>query len=77
MAELEEGGQDYVDKEFWHKVVTGGKRKASQVGGKTEVQTGLIEEETGPEQKPKRQRLITEYRPEGGTQEATKEATTG
>ena len=49
--------------------MTGGKRKASQVEGKTEVQTGLVEEETGPELKPKRQRLITEYRTEGRTQE--------
>ena len=69
IAELEEGGQDYVDKEFWDNVVTGGltggKRKASQVEDKTEV----IEEKTGPELKPKRQRLITEYRKEESTQE--------
>ena len=52
IAELEEGGQDYVDKEFWDNMVTGGltggMRKASQVEDKKEV----IEEKTGPELKP-------------------------
>ena len=58
IAELEQGGQDYVDQEFWTKVVYGGKRKASQ----TETRTEVIEERSGPEQRTKRQRLITEYK---------------
>ena len=27
LAELEEGGEDYLDKELWEKVISGGKRK--------------------------------------------------
>ena len=38
--------------------MNGGKRKTSQTEDRTEV----TEEKPGPEQKPKRQRLITEYK---------------
>ena len=65
LAELEEGGEDYVDKELWVKVTSGGKRKmkADDNNNMTEVKPEKPEIEVSLEvgQKPERQRLMTDY----------------
>ena len=59
LAELEEGGEDYIDRELWIKVTSGGKRKMAEARPeKPEVSLEVIIED---DQKPKRQKLMTDY----------------
>ena len=59
ISELEEGGEDYADKELWTRVMAGGKRKLNKVTSRGVTKTEV-------DQKPKRQRLIRDSQPKKG-----------
>ena len=57
LAELEQGGEEYLDRELWEKIINGGKRKVETTNKEEERQVN----ETTEVRSTKRQRLMSEY----------------
>ena len=57
LSELEEGGEEYLDKDLWEMIVNGGKRKVEATNKEEENQVN----NTAEIRSTKRQRLMSEY----------------
>ena len=61
LADLEEGGEEYQDRDLWEKLLSGGKRKAeisTEIENQQDQQVNIEATEIKPR---KKQRLMTEY----------------
>ena len=61
LAELEEEGEEYIDRDLWVRVVSGGKRKLEA----TDNEVKVLEADKEVWQRPKKQRLITDFHKKG------------